>query len=269
VKVYISADIEGIASVVDLDQLSSGGPDYARVRRLMTQEVNAAVEGAFAAGAIEVVVSDGHGAGKNLIPEELHEDAYLIAGPLKPVAQMEGIDDTFSAAIFIGYHARMGSAGILSHTMNGVTVSEIRVNGVTLGETGINAAIAGAHGVPVVLVTGDAAVCREAVSTLGHVDTVAVKQAVSYCAAKCIHPKKAQRLIREAAEKALKNRASFRPFRFDGPVTIDVVFRGSAACDFAARLPECERVNDVTLRHVAPCYLEGFKWMRAMFAMGG
>ena len=88
-KVYISADIEGIASVVDLDQLSSSGPDYARVRRLMTQEVNAAVEGAFAAGAIEVVVSDGHGAGKNLIPEELHEDAYLIAGPLKPVAQME------------------------------------------------------------------------------------------------------------------------------------------------------------------------------------
>lgn len=267
VRVYISADIEGIATVVDSDQCNPGGADYPRVRRLMTQEVNAAIEGAMAAGANEVVVCDGHGPGKNLIPEELHEDACLISGPLKPFGQMDGIDGSFSAVMFVGYHARMGSAGILSHTMNGGTVEEIRVNNVILGETGINAAIAGAYGVPVVLVTGDAAVCREALFTLGQVETVPVKEAVSYCAGRCIHPKKAQRLIREAAERACRNRALYRPYRFDGPVTIDVVFRGSSPCDFAARLPECERVDDVTLRHVAPCYLEGFRWMRAMFSM--
>jgi D-amino peptidase len=137
VKVYMSANIEGISTVVDSDQCNPGGADYQRVRRLMTQEVNAAIEGTIAAGATEVVVCDGHGPAKNLIPEEMHEDAYLISGPLKPFGQMEGTDDTFSASIFVGYHARMGTQGILAHTMNGSTVAEIRVNNTILGEVGI------------------------------------------------------------------------------------------------------------------------------------
>ena len=267
VKVFISADIEGIATVVDSEQCNPGGADYPRVRRLMTQEVNAAIEGALSAGATEVLVCDGHAAAKNLIPEELHEDAYLMAGPLKPWGQMEGLDNTFEAVIFVGYHVRMGAQGVIGHTMNGSTVEEIRVNDMVLGETGINAAIAGAHGVPVVLVTGDDAVAAEARSTLGRVETVVVKEAVTACAAKCIHPKKAQRLIREAAERAVRNRQTFEPFRFEAPVTVDVKFRSSSACDFAVRLPDCTRTDDATLRHVAPCYLDGFRWMRAMFSM--
>jgi D-amino peptidase len=118
-----------------------------------------------------------------------------------------------------------------------------------------------------VLVTGGAAVTREASATLGYVETLAVKEAVSNCAAKCMHPRKAQRLIREAAAKAVKSRDSFKPFTFAGPVTIDVRFLTSGACDFAARLPDCERVDDVTLRHVAQRCLDGFRWMRAMFSM--
>jgi D-amino peptidase len=167
----------------------------------MTQEVNAAIEGTIAAGATEVVVCDGRGPAKNLIPEEMHEDAYLISGPLKPFGQMEGIDDTFSASIFVGYHARVGTQGILAHTMNGSTVAEIRVNNTILGEVGINAAIAGAHGVPVVLVTGDAAVTREASATLGYVETLAVKEAVSNCASGYRGAELLQSLVRIADER--------------------------------------------------------------------
>ncbi len=266
-KVYISVDIEGIATVVDGSQCNPGGADYPRIRRLMTQEVNAAIQGSLAAGASEVVVSDGHAAAMNIIPEELHEDAYLISGSLKPFGQMEGIDETYAAALFIGYHVRMGAQGLLAHTMNGGTVEEIKVNGMVLGETGINAAIAGAFSVPVVLVTGDSSVAREAVATLGKVETVAVKEAVSGCAAKCMHPVKAQRLIRAAAEKAVKDRALYKPFVIEGPATVDVKFRSSVSCDFAVRLPDCSRIDDLTLRHVSPSYLNGYRWMRAMFSM--
>lgn len=267
-KVYISADIEGITGIVDGEQTSpTGGTEYQRARRLMTQEVNAAVQGALNAGAAEVVVNDSHGSMRNLIIEELHEEAQLITGSPKPLSMMQGLDESYDAVFFVGYHARMGSHGILSHTISGAVVQNVWVNGKLLGETGINALIAGAYGVPVVLVTGDLAVTKEAAADLGHVETVAVKEAITRFSAKCLHPKKAQRLTTEAAERALGNLCSYQPLRIEGPVTVDLQLLNSGACDNAARVPGSTRVNDTTLRYQGEDYLQAFKGLRAMIGL--
>ncbi len=267
-KVYISADIEGITGVVDGDHTGpAGGTEYQRARRLMTQEVNAAVQGALEAGATEVVVNDSHGSMRNLLIEELHEEAQLITGSPKPFSMMQGVEEGYDAAFFVGYHARMGSHGILSHTYSSATVQNVWVNGKLLGETGLNALIAGAYGVPVILVTGDRSVAQEAKADLGQVETVAVKEAITRFAAKCLHPKKAQRLITEAAKKALSHLSSYQPLRIEGPVTIELQLINSGFCDNAARVPDVTRVNDTTLRFVGEDYLQAFKGLRAMIGL--
>ena len=155
-KIFVSCDIEGVSGVVNaLLHTSVEGKDYGRARELMTGEASAVVEGAVKAGATEVVVNDSHGPMTNLLIEKLHPAATLITGAPKHLSMMEGIDSTFDAAVFVGYHSRMGTPGVLSHTISGGSVANVWVNDVLLGETGINAGIAGHFGVPVVLVAGD------------------------------------------------------------------------------------------------------------------
>ncbi|HZM26289.1 MAG TPA: M55 family metallopeptidase, partial [Gemmatimonadales bacterium] len=160
-RVYISVDMEGIAGVVHEDQTNPVDPrcaaEYARFRKLMTGEANAAVEGALAGGASQVVVNDSHWEMRNLLPEDLHEAAELLSGGPKRLSMLEGIEADFDAAVFIGYHAKAGTAGaILDHTMMDA-IRDVRLNGRSMGELGLNAALAGAHGVPVALVSGDRA----------------------------------------------------------------------------------------------------------------
>ena len=179
-KVFISADMEGIAGVVNSDQTSSSGNDYNLARRWMTEEVNAAIRGALEAGATEIVVNDSHGSMRNIIVSELSPAARLITGSPKPLSMMQGIDDSFDAVIFIGYHAHAGTKdGVLDHTYSGSRIASIRVNGMELGETGLNALIAGWYGVPVVLVAGDSTVCSQAQEKLGkELEVAPVKEAV-------------------------------------------------------------------------------------------
>lgn len=264
-KIYISADIEGVAGVVHGDQLGpQGGSEYQRARLQMTREVNAVVEAALSLGASEVVVNDGHANQRNILIEELNEEAILICGSPKPLTMMEGISDEFDAAVFVGYHSRMGSPGTMSHTMSGGSIASIRVNGQVLGETGLNAALAGYFGVPVVLVTGDSELAREARTDLGEVETVSVKGAIWHTVARCLHPKKAARLIREAASSALSDLNRFKPFVISGPVTLEVEYLNPAKLQMVARTPNYERVGELTLRKVCKDYLEGYRWMRAM-----
>jgi hypothetical protein len=154
-RIYISSDIEGVAGVVDGEQGRPGNGEHERARRLMTQEVNAAIAGAFEGGATEILVNDSHGPMRNLLIEDIDPRARLISGKPKPVSMMEGLSPDHAGVFALGYHARAGAHGILAHTINGFAFARITVNGTDFGESGLYGAYAGELGVPVVLLSGD------------------------------------------------------------------------------------------------------------------
>lgn len=262
-RVYISVDMEGVSGVVAWAATERGKDDYERMRRLMTQEANAAVEGALQAGATEVLVNDSHDDMRNLVLEDLHPDAKLITGDHKPMSMMEGIGPDFDAVFLIGYHSRAGSSGVLNHTYAG-RLGSYSVNGKVMGETGMNALVAGYFGVPVVLVSGDAAVTAEARDLLGNVETVAVKEARSQFSAACLHPSKARALIKEAAVRALAHLKQYSPLKPESPSTVRLVFQASGFADSASIMPGAVRVDPVTLEFTAPDYLTAYHGARTM-----
>jgi D-amino peptidase len=179
VKVFISFDMEGVAGIVDWSQCAPGGHGYAEGRALLLGEVNAAIDGALAGGATEVVCNDSHGTMNNLNPQDLHGRAAYIAGRHKPRYMMEGLDATFDAVFFVGYHGSIsGESSVLSHTYNPAVVSRVRLNGVECGESGINALVALGHGVPVALVTGDQVTAAEAEPFMKEAEQVIVKGSI-------------------------------------------------------------------------------------------
>ncbi len=203
-RVFISSDMEGVAGIVDWAQCRAPGPEYEIGRRLLLDEVNAAIAGAVAGGATSVVVNDSHGAMANLPPAELAAEARYISGRHKPFYMMQGLDSSFDAVFFVGYHGSMGSNGVLSHTYNPRAVSSARLNGVVVGEAGINALVALGHGVPVALVTGDQVTIAETSAVVPGVVGVSVKEAVTRWSADCLHPAAACRAIRAGAEAAVQ-----------------------------------------------------------------
>ncbi len=244
-NVLISVDMEGISGVVVPAHTSATSPEYQRFRRLMTAEVNAAVEGALAGGADRVVVNDSHGMQTNLLIEELNPAAELISGVPKPYGMLQGIGPSVDAVFLIGYHAGAGTqAAILCHSWTG-DVAEICLNGQVVGETGLNAALAGAFGVPVVLVTGDRAVTEEAHGLLGEIETVAVKDGLTCTAAQCLHPQVAHERIREAAERAVRLQA--QPYTLASPTTARITFARAIHADLAAMVPGSRRIDGCTL----------------------
>jgi len=262
--------MEGVAGIVHGEHTLRDGKEHERARKLMTYEVNAAIEGALQAGATNILVNDSHGTMRNIIPEELHEAAELITGSPKPLSMMQGIDPSFDAALFIGYHARRGSyTGVLEHTYHGGIISDVLVNGKPMGETGINAALAGYFKVPVILVTGDSVVTEEARSILGLVEIVAVKQGVGRFAARCVSPSRARALIKKGVTRALKNVHKFKPFRVKPPIKIEVSFIHTGMTEMAELLPGAKRINGRTVSFVSNDYLEAFKAIRAMITLAG
>jgi len=266
VKVFISVDMEGISGVVNWNQTEYGKEDYERFRKLMTQEANAAVEGAFSAGATEVVVNDSHGSMRNLIIEDLNPEVKLITGSSKPMSMMEGLDQDYSAAIFIGYHSRASSLGVLNHTYSGRVV-HYWVNGRVMGETGMNALVAGYYGVPVVLVSGDSEVTQEARDLLGTVETVTVKEPRSQFSALCLHPKKAQALVKAAVQKALGSLGAYKPFVPPAPCTVRLQFQTSGQAGNAALMPRVTRVDAITVEYTGADYLEAYRGARTMISL--
>ena len=267
-RVYISVDMEGIAGVVHEDQTNPIDPrcasEYARFRRLMTAEANAAIQGALDAEASRVLVNDSHWTMRNLLAEELNEAAELMSGGPKPRSMMEGIDAGFDAALFIGYHARAGTRNaILDHTYLD-RILDARLNGRSVGELGLNAALAGTFDVPVVLVSGDAALAAEAHDLLGEgVTTVIVKEAVGRHAAKSLAPAVACRRIREATAKALKRRKA-RRYTIEAPITLEVDFAKTVEADMAEVTPGAIRTGGRTVAFTHHDYPEVFRAWRAM-----
>jgi len=265
-KVYISCDMEGISGVVNPNQVGENREEYNRFRKLMTLEVNAAIEGAIEGGATEILVNDAHGSMDNILVEEIHPKAQLVSGSPKHLEMMEGIDGGFDLAFFIGYHSRAGTwAGVMDHTYMGRIVFNVYLNGMLIGELGLNAALAGHFGVPVGLVTGDDKVVEEAHKFLGEIQTVVVKEAVGRYAARCLPPAEARERIKKAAYEALKQGGKL--FRLEGPFTIRVEFINSAYADLAELIPEAKRLDGRTVEFSHPDYLTVYKAFRAMIGL--
>ena len=265
-KVFISVDMEGISGVVDRDQTSATGQDYERFRKLMTAEANAAIDGARDAGATHIVVNDSHGSHRNLLIEELHAPADLISNSIKPMGMMAGLDDSYDAAIFIGYHAKASSAeGVLAHTGNGSTIADVRVNGRSVGEGGINIHAAGALGVPVVLVSGDQAAIAEVRELVPNIEGVQVKEAIGTAAARSLRPEEAARLIREGTACAIRRRGEIKPVPASLPARFEVSFTDPSLALMAEQIPTVERTGSHTIAFVAEDYLEGYRFVRVLY----
>jgi len=261
-KVYISADMEGIAGVVSEQQLSPAGFEYARFREFQTAEVLAAIAGAREAGATEIVVSDSHGNGQNLLIERLPADVTVIRSWPRPLMMMQGIDSTFHAAVFIGYHsATTNVRGVRAHTISSANLAAVELNGVSMPEAGINAAIAGHFGVPVVMVSGDDAAVEETRTLLGDVEGAVVKRAISFHSAATMTPEASQALIRQKVRAALARRAAFRPYTTAAPVRLDVTFKSYRPAELLAYLPIVQRTTAHSIRFTGRDIIEVSKFL--------
>lgn len=277
-KVLISADMEGTCGVVSWVQVTppegSGGEptnqaEYERARSRMTREVNAAIEGALAAGAEEVIVNDSHDGMRNLIPEELHPSCRFISGNDKLLGMMQGVDlDGIGAVFYTGYHAKAGTpAAPLAHTWTG-WLNDVRFDGGSTGEFGINAAIAGHFGVPVILVTGDDKAVAQTCKLLGNqVVGVAVKEGISTFAALHLHPDVALARIREGAERAIRTAAPAEPFMLPSGTPVELEFDHQARADQAALAPNVERTGERTIAFHSGDGLELCRTFRAVMKL--
>lgn len=250
-KVYISVDMEGITGVVSNEQLGPGGFEYQRAREFMTAEALAAIQGARDAGATEIVVSDSHGNGQNLLIDQFPDDVTIVRSWPRPLMMMEGIDSTFAAAVFIGYHASTANVrGVRAHTMSSATLTGVALNGRQVPEGGMNAAIAGHFGVPVVMVSGDDAAVEEVQRFAAGMEGAVVKRAISFHSAATMTPKAGQALIRERVRAGIEKRARIAPFVLPGAVTADISFKHYRVAEILTYLPIVTRIDAHTVRFV-------------------
>lgn len=271
-KIYISADIEGVAGVVSQQQVTQGNPEYERARRLMTAEVNAAIEGALEAGASEILVNDSHGPMVNLLPDELHPAAELILGRPKPIGMFAGLEPDAAGVMCVGFHTSARQYGILAHTTNSFAFGRVRVNGLELGEAGNYGAYAGEIGVPVILLSGDDRFAAEMAPLFPEAERVVVKQALGQRAARSVAPSVARDRIRAAATRAVRRSASLPPFRVppqtDGaPYRLEIEMNSPALADLASLIPVSERLDPVTVRLPAASMAGVLGWINTLSAM--
>jgi D-amino peptidase len=270
-KLLIACDMEGISGVATWNHVDPSHAEYQRFRRIMTQDVNAAIQGAAAGGADEIIVTDGHWNGDNILIEEIDPRAKLNTGSPSPLSMVQGIDQGVDAVILVGYHARIGSqAGILDHTWSSVRVANLWINGRLVGETGLNGSVAGHFGAPVLMISGDQTVAAEAKSFIPEVETVIVKKASSRHSAECLAPAVSQAMIRETAEKAVRRFLAGQgpaPLQQDLPVTIEIEFMYSDMADRACMLPGSKRVSGTKVAYTAPDMLAAYLAFRSLVTL--
>jgi D-amino peptidase len=264
VKVYLSVDMEGIAGVSHPGPTDPKHDRYPTAVELMIGETNAAIEGAFTAGATDVLVNDSHGEMYNLLPDRVHPAARLLQGQ-KPWSMVQGAgpDAGFVVALFVGYHARAGHpTGTIAHTYSSAPV-ETRLDGRPTGEYGLNALALAAWDVPVGLVAGDDALAEEVAEWLPWAERVVVKRAVSWQAADAFHPAKARELVREGAQRAVERAAtrsrSLEPLRLDPPIEVGIDFRHGGQADLAAFMPGFRREGDRGVRYAAADGVDAYR----------
>ena len=257
VKVFISADMEGVAGAVTAEQLGPTGFEYQRFREFMTAEVLAAIDGARAAGATEIVVADSHGNMQNLLVDRLPADVRVLRGPSRPLGMMHGIDSTFDAVVMIGYHsATTNPEGVRAHTFASARYTAVALNGIPLAESTFNAALAAHFGVPVVAISGDDAAVAELISIVPRAAGAVVKEAIGFHAAITRTPEAAQALIEEAVRTGLARRAEIQPFALNGPYRLDLSFKNYRAAEILGYLPIVERTDAHSIRYTATSILD-------------
>jgi len=254
-KLLIAVDMEGISGVVNWDQVDPSHAEYQRFRAAMTEDVNAAIEGAASGGAKEFLVADGHWNSSNILIEKLDPRASLNCGSPSPFSMVQGVDSGVDGAFFIGYHARAGSLNaILDHTWSSVRVANVWLNGRLTGEFGLNASVCGHFNVPALMISGDQTVCAEARGWVTDIETAQVKKAAGRWAAECLPLTASRRLIRDAAERAVTNfmtRTYPAPLQVTLPVTMRVEFQASQMADNAVIMPGAVRVDGRTIEFTA------------------
>lgn len=255
--VYISVDMEGIAGVVTADQLLPQGFEYERFRHFMTNEVLAAVRAAKAAGATKILVADSHGNAESLLIDEFPRDVHIIRSWPRHGGMMAGIDSTFNAAVFIGYHASASSpGGVRAHTISSATFTRIAINGQDVSEGELAAAQAGAVGVPVVFMSGDNVATAELRNRIGNIVTVETKKALSFHSAETITPAESVARIEAGVRSALSRVHEFKPYVVTTPVTLEMSYKNYAAAEIFSYLPGMQRVGSRTVEFVAKSITE-------------
>ena len=279
-KILIAADMEGITGVVSWDQVNPEHAEYNRFRKLMTNDVNAAIRGAFAAGADEIVVTDGHAMGYNILIEELDPRATLNSGMSATLAMVQGVENHVDGVLFVGYHARAGTPNaILDHTWSGSRVAGLSLKSAAqseyqpFGEIGLNAALCGQFDVPVLMVSGDSAACDEAATLLSGIETAVVKWASGRMSAECLTPEESQQKIQQAAYQSITHLVasqdaggSLRPLRLEAPISLAVDFLKSEMADGAALMPGSHR-NGRRIEYTADDILTVFHAFCAILAL--
>ena len=259
-KIFISVDMEGITGVVNWEDVSRDGKDYDYFRQIMTKETNAAIEGALAAGATEIIVRDSHGSARNILPELLHHQAKLIrdwSGGF--LSMMEGIDKTFDAVVFIGYHAKAGTPNaILEHTMSSRNIVDVAINNVSLPEAGINALIAGYFDVPVVFAAGDKALCSQIKELTGDIEIVEVKEGMGSAAVN-LHPEESRERIREGVKNALLDLEKYKPYKLSSPYKLVVTYKNEEMVNEKKLYPGVVRTGDWELTYTSDDLLDVMK----------
>ena len=269
-RVLIACDMEGISGVTHWEHVDPKHPEYQRFRAIMTDEVNAAIDGALDAGATAITVTDGHNNGRNVLIEKLRSPAHLNSGSPAPLSMVEGVQHS-DLVFFIGYHAMAGTPdAILCHTWTD-QVRGVWLNDRAVGEIGLNAAVCGSFNVPIGLVTGDVAATQEAIDLLGPIaigpiETVAVKRAVSRMAAECYPVEENQRAIRAAAARAV--RASRVPWRVESPLTLVVELSRPDQIDRALRTPASMRLGGTRIQWQGHDMREVYRAFRAIVGLG-
>lgn len=266
---YISADMEGVVGAVTAEQLGPSGFEYQRSREFMTGEVNAAIAAAFEAGATEIVVSDSHGNGQSLLIDKLPPTVTVVRSWPRPLMMMEGIDETFDAAIFLGYHTGTHNLqGVRAHTISSGMLAEVRLNDTPMSEASLNAAIAGHFGVPVILVSGDDQVIEETRRYLGDVEGAVVKWAIGFHSARTLTPQRANEVIAEGVKRALARLDDFRPYKMRTPVRLDLRFKNYRPSEVFAYLPIVERPDSHSIRLVGKDMIELARFLQFVNEVG-
>lgn len=243
-KIFISVDMEGITGVVQPAQLGPDGFEYQRAREWMTGEVNAAIAGIRAAGAAEILVCDSHGNGQSVLIDKLPDDVRIVRGFPRPLEMMQGIDDTFAAAVFIGYHASEWTAdAVRGHTISSAKLLGVKLNGMEVSEGIFNAALAGHFGVPVAFVSGDRLAVAQVQTVAPGAEGAIVKEPYGYHSANTVTPARGQEMIRAGLTRAMQKLGALQPYRVAAPITLDVGFKLTIDAELAAFVPGLSRAD--------------------------
>ncbi|TMU87494.1 aminopeptidase [Bacillus sp. BHET2] len=263
-KIYMSVDMEGITGLVDHTHVDSSKHNYERGRIMMTDEANAVASTAFDLNCKEVLINDSHSQMNNLLIEKLHPETKLISGGAKPYSMVQGLDETYDGAFFVGYHARASMKGVMSHSMI-FGVRNMFINDVVVGELGFNAYVAGYYGVPILLVAGDDQAALEAESLIPNVKTVVVKESISRSVAKSLTPQKSAQLLKEKTKEAIHNKENVHPLTPPERPTLRVEFTNYGQAEWASLMPGTElETGTTTVRYEAKDILEAYRAMLVM-----